>query len=77
MSKLQHVSGNRNDNDPPQHGINDGSGTNCLTHSFATVDQDGKTVTRDESLTEILISNGVQEANLITAIVSLGEGETV
>jgi hypothetical protein len=77
MSELQHVSGNGNieDDEPPEHGINDGSGTNCLTHSYSSVDYGGKAVTRDESLTEILISRGVQEANLISAIVSLGEGE--
>ena len=80
MSELQHVpSGNLDaddDDEPPQHGINDGSGTNCLAHSYSSVDHGGKAVTRDESLTEILISRGgVQEANLISAIVSLGEGE--
>jgi hypothetical protein len=77
MSELQHVAGNLEADEPPQHGINDGSGANCLTHSYSSVDHGGKTVTRDESLTEILISRGVQEANLISAIVSLGEGETV
>ena len=75
MSEVQQ-SGNLKGDEPPQHGINDGSGTNCLTHSYSSVDYGGKAVTRDESLTEILISRGVQEANLISAIVSLGEGET-
>ena len=60
--------------DPPHHGINDGSGKRCLEHSYSKVDRDGKAVTRDESLTEILISMGVSEVNLISAIVSLGEG---
>lgn len=70
---LQHMTLEEED-EPPQHGINDGSGTNCLAHSYSSVDHGGKAVTRDESLTEILISRGVHEANLISAIVSLGEG---
>ena len=61
--------------DRPEHGINDGSGKKCLEHSYSSIDKDGKAVTRDESLTEILISKGVQEVNLISAIISLGEGE--
>ncbi len=69
---LMSENGNIEDDEPAQHGINDGSGTNC--HSYSSVDYCGKAVTRDESLTEILISRGVQEANLISAIVSLGEG---
>jgi len=60
--------------DPPHHGINDGSGEACGSHSYALVDEEGKVVSRDESLTEILISKGVNEANFISAIVSLGEG---
>lgn len=60
--------------DPPHHGINDGSGDVCESHSYAIVDEKGKAVSRDESLTEILISKGVKEANFISAIVSLGEG---
>ena len=60
--------------DPPHHGINDGSGEACGSHSYALVDEEGKVVSRDESLTEILISKGVKEANFISAIVSLGEG---
>eukprot|EP00986_Skeletonema_menzelii_P020445 scaffold31178_cov154-Skeletonema_menzelii.AAC.11 len=59
---------------PPHHGINDGSGAACGSHSYAIVDEQGKAVSRDESLTEILISKGVKEANFISAIVSLGEG---
>mmetsp|Transcript_6898 Transcript_6898/g.15743 ORF Transcript_6898/g.15743 Transcript_6898/m.15743 type:complete len:372 (+) Transcript_6898:65-1180(+) len=71
-----HVSGRRGSNEPDQHGINDGSGVECVDHSYSKVDKDGKAVTRDESLTEILISKGVQEVNLISAIVSLGEATT-
>lgn len=63
--------------DPPHHGINDGSGKACESHSYATVDEKGKAVSRDESLTEILISKGVKEANFISAIVSLGEGRVL
>eukprot|EP00574_Skeletonema_japonicum_P011349 CAMPEP_0201736570 /NCGR_PEP_ID=MMETSP0593-20130828/40160_1 /ASSEMBLY_ACC=CAM_ASM_000672 /TAXON_ID=267983 /ORGANISM="Skeletonema japonicum, Strain CCMP2506" /LENGTH=361 /DNA_ID=CAMNT_0048230365 /DNA_START=51 /DNA_END=1136 /DNA_ORIENTATION=- len=59
--------------DPPHHGINDGSGETCESHSYAIIDEKGKAVSRDESLTEILISKGVKEANFISAIVSLGE----
>jgi len=62
--------------EPPEHGINDGSGSKCLQHSYENIDNDGKAVTRDESLTEVLISKGVQEVNLISAIVSLGEATT-
>jgi len=56
-------------------GINTGTGDKCNDHSYDKIDVDGKAVSRDESLTEILISKGVQEVNLITAIVSLGEGK--
>ena len=63
--------------EPPHHGINDGSGNTCGAHSYARVDEEGKAVSRDESLTEILISMGVKEANFISAIVSLGEGKLV
>ena len=71
-----HISGRRESNESHHHGINDGSGSICNTHSYAKVDGGSKAVARDESLTEILISKGVQEVNLISAIVSLGEGET-
>lgn len=71
-----HISGQRESNEPHHHGINDGSGSICNTHSYAKVDGGSKAVARDESLTEILISKGVQEVNLISAIVSLGEGES-
>lgn len=72
----QHISGNRHTNEPPQHGINIGSGNTCLDHSYSNIDDDGNAVKRDESLTEILISKGgIQEVNLISAIVALGEGE--
>ena len=71
----QHVSGRREPDEPPHHGINVGSGLECREHSYSNIDNDGKAVKRDESLTEILISKGVQEVNLISAIVSLGEGE--
>ena len=70
-----HVSGRREPDEPPHHGINVGSGLECREHSYSNIDNDGKAVKRDESLTEILISKGVQEVNLISAIVSLGEGE--
>ncbi|KAL7548321.1 hypothetical protein ACHAWF_011606 [Thalassiosira exigua] len=70
------VSGRRESDEPPHHGVNDGSGFPCRTHSFAKVDRHGRAVARDESLTEVLISKGVQEVNLITAIVSLGEATT-
>ena len=39
------------------------------------MDKRGKAISRDESYTEILISKGVQEVNLISAVVALGEGE--
>ena len=71
-----HISGRRESHEPPQHGINDGSGATCHDHSYSKVDKHGKAVTRDETLTEILISKGVQEVNLISAISSLGEGES-
>ena len=72
----QQISGNRHTNEPPQHGINIGSGNTCLDHSYSNIDDDGNAVKRDESLTEILISKGgIQEVNLISAIVALGEGE--
>ena len=58
-------------------GINTGTGDKCNDHSYDKIDVDGKAVSRDESLTEILISKGVQEVNLITAIVSLGEGKNI
>lgn len=60
---------------PPQHGINDGSGSKSLKHSYSTDDVNGKPISRDVSLTDILISKGVQELNLISAIVALGEGK--
>jgi hypothetical protein len=72
---VPHVSGKREVDEPPQHGINDGSSTPCPKHTFKKVDEDGKDVTRDESLTNILISKCVKEDRLIGAIVSLGEGE--
>ena len=65
------------DDSPPHHGINDGSGAACGSHSYAIVDEQGKAVSRDESLTEILISKGVKEANFISVIVSLGEGRII
>lgn len=68
-----HVTGRRESNEPPQHGINDGSGETCTTHSYSKIDESGRAVSRDESLTEILISKGVSEVNLISAMVSLGE----
>mmetsp|Transcript_37055 Transcript_37055/g.68014 ORF Transcript_37055/g.68014 Transcript_37055/m.68014 type:complete len:374 (-) Transcript_37055:85-1206(-) len=71
-----HISGQRESNEPPEHGINDGLGSTCPTHPYSKVDRDGKVVTRDETLTEILISKGVQEVNLISAIVALGEATT-
>lgn len=74
-AQCPHVSGQYEANEPRQHGINDGSGKECLEHSSAAVDHDGKMVSRDETLTEILISKGLSEVNLISAIVSLGEGE--
>lgn len=70
-----HITGRRESNEPDQHGINDGSGTICDTHSYNKVDKRGKAISRDESLTEILISKGMQEVNLISAVVALGEGE--
>jgi len=69
-----HISGHRSSQEPPHHGINDGSGDSCGNHSYAQVDEDGKAVPRDASLTEILISKGVKAANFLSAIVSLGEG---
>ncbi len=42
---------------------------------YSTDDTNGKPISRDVSLTDILISKGVQELNLISAIVALGEGE--
>ena len=69
-----HISGRRSSHEPSNHGINDGSGEACDNHSYAHADEKGKAVSRDESLTEILISKGVKEGNLLSAIVSLGEG---
>ena len=72
-----HISGRRSPNEPPQHGINDGSGlTDLVRQSFAAVDVDGKAVSRDASLTDILISMNVTESRLIGALVALGEGES-
>mmetsp|Transcript_34411 Transcript_34411/g.63254 ORF Transcript_34411/g.63254 Transcript_34411/m.63254 type:complete len:369 (-) Transcript_34411:117-1223(-) len=68
-----HVTGRRESDEPLEHGINDGSGSACQALTESKVDKDGKAVKRDETLTEILISKGVQEVNLISAIVSLGE----
>jgi len=69
-----HISGRRSPNEPPQHGINDGSGLSDLVRqSFAAVDVDGKAVSRDASLTDILISMNVTESRLIGALVALGE----
>lgn len=68
-----HISGRRSSHEPSNHGINDGSGEACDNHSYAHADEKGKAVSRDESLTEILISKGVKEGNLLSAIVSLGE----
>lgn len=70
-----HISGHRHADEPDKHGINDGSGKACATHSYSKVDDDGNAVKRDESLTDILVTKGVQEVNLISAIVALGEGE--
>jgi hypothetical protein len=74
-SDFPHVTGRRSTNEPVHHGINTGSGAQCQEHSFAKVDEDGKAVHRDESLTNILISKSVKDSRLIGAIVSLGEGE--
>lgn len=71
---IPHVSGHRSPQEPPHHGINNGSGETCGNHSYTLVDEQGKAVSRDASLTEILISKGVKEANFLSAIVSLGEG---
>lgn len=70
------LSGRRESSEPDEHGINDGSGSACDVHTYSSTNADGKAVTRDESLTEILISKGVEEVNLISAIVSLGEATT-
>lgn len=40
---------------------------------YSTDDTNGKPISRDVTLTDILISKGVQELNLISAIVALGE----
>ena len=74
-AKIPHVSGRREPDEPASHGINTGSGHLCKEHSFAAVDEKGNAVTRDASLTEILISKCVKEDRLIGAIVSLGEGK--
>lgn len=71
---IPHISGHRSSHEPPHHGINDGSGDSCGTHSYTSADEHGKAVSRDQSLTEILISKGLKEANFLSAIVSLGEG---
>ncbi|KAL3808283.1 hypothetical protein ACHAXA_001172 [Cyclostephanos tholiformis] len=42
-------------------------------HSYSRDDANGRPISRDVSLTDILISKGVQELNLISAIVALGE----
>ena len=75
MSTFPHVSGRRSSTEPPHHGINDGSGAACASHSYAAVDENGKAVNRDESLTNILIGKKVNDSRLIGAIVSLGEGK--
>ena len=46
-----------------------------MTMDYSTDDTNGKPISRDVTLTDILISKGVQELNLISAIVALGEGE--
>lgn len=69
-----HISGRRSSHEPSHHGINDGSGGSCDHHSYALADENGRAISRDETLTEILISKGVNEGNLLSAIVSLGEG---
>jgi len=74
-STAGHISGKRHLNEPEHHGINDGSGilsSNGIV-SITNVDKGGKAFSRDESLTGILISKGVSEANLISSIVALGE----
>lgn len=71
-----HISGRRSPDEPPQHGINDGSGLSHLVRqSVAAVDLDGKAISRDASLTDVLISMNVTESRLIGALVALGEGE--
>lgn len=72
-SPLPHISGRREIDEPPKHGINDGSGAKCETYDDSRVDEDGQAAGRGATLTEILTSKGVREANLISAIVSLGE----
>ena len=68
---ITHVSGRRHSDEPDHHGINDGSG---LIENPAGNNEGRNCVSRDESLTEILITRGLSEANLISSIVALGEG---
>ncbi|KAL7460527.1 hypothetical protein ACHAXS_000974 [Conticribra weissflogii] len=70
---IPHVTGRRTPDEPPHHGINDGSGFPCPAHTFAPIDKKGKAVTRDASLTDILIGKSLSDDRLIGAIVSLGE----
>ncbi|KAL7489073.1 hypothetical protein ACHAW6_014665 [Cyclotella cf. meneghiniana] len=68
-----HISGHRSPAEPENHGINTGSGASCHAHSYSAADENGKAVSRDESLTNILISKSVKDSRLIGAIVALGE----
>eukprot|EP00567_Pseudictyota_dubia_P012132 CAMPEP_0197435968 /NCGR_PEP_ID=MMETSP1175-20131217/3454_1 /TAXON_ID=1003142 /ORGANISM="Triceratium dubium, Strain CCMP147" /LENGTH=359 /DNA_ID=CAMNT_0042965123 /DNA_START=27 /DNA_END=1106 /DNA_ORIENTATION=- len=53
-------------------GIGDGSGTKCLSHSYSTVDSDGASESRVESLSAVL-KDEVGSEKLVEAICALGE----
>jgi len=60
------------------HGVNDGSGATCTTHSYASIDENHLSEKRIASLTLILDEKyGVTDPNLIKALCALGEGESV
>jgi len=57
------------------HGVNDGSGATCTTHSYASIDENHLSEKRIASLTLILNEKyGVTDPNLIKALCALGEG---
>ena len=60
------------------HGVNDGSGDACATHSYASIDGPKVVEQRLASLRTLLSETyGVQNEHLVTALCALGEGAWV